>query len=952
MGLASALSTALTGLNAAETTIDVVGNNLANSNTVGFKASSASFATQFLQTKSLGSAPTSNSGGTNPRQVGLGTMVADITPNFSQGTIQISSNPTDMAIQGEGFFIVQGSSGERLYTRNGIFKLNSENQLVTITGNRVLGFGVNDQYQIQQTNLVPLTIPLGAAAVARPTSTAYLEGTLSPTGDIGDRAETIQTGVLSNGAISYPRTAVSTVAATPMMLTGVTFDSTSTPGPIEPGNYYYRFVYADDTMANGGTEGIASANSVQVTVPAGGGTVQIDGLPADDKYSYVRVYRTETNHPADDPKYYFVGEVSTNYFDWSGASAAGVNAVGGDVDVGTYYYRIEYSNVAWPGSADGPLSKTYDALQATVASGQNAVELTGLSTGGYAFARIYRTMKNPASNQDTYYYVGSIASGTTTFTDITDDAGLGPAVSHKLSFTDTTTNADATDPSTRHLLDTYPSISGNYSYYVTFYNRATGVESRPNPLTVQGITVEPGRVHLYNFPGTTDSLQWPPGDCETRIYRNLATDANTFYYVTSINRVDGNFSYTDMVPDSVISDVNAVGPGGEKLHWTLNLDGPPISQSTLLKDVIRRDGSTYARVFDYPPGTSATLEFTGKKGDRSLATKTFTITDTTKVIDLYNFMEQALGIQKPPGPDPDHPIPMDANTGHAAGGFVENGKIKFTANNGVDNAVSIGLSGLQLVTTEGRKTVNLPFTAQHRAAGNSAVADFIAYDSLGIPVAVRITAVLESRSSTNTVYRWYADSPDNDPVTGASISCGTGLIYFDGEGNFISATNSTVSVMRSHVSSRSPLEFTLDFTQLSGLATDHSTLAISRQDGSAPGVLTSFIVGEDGRIRGVFSNGITRDLGQIRLARFSNVAGLEQKGENMYSAGVNSGLPVEGNPNEQGIGSIIAGAQELSNTDIGGNLIDLILASTMYRGNARVVTTVQQMFDELLALRR
>ena len=68
MGLASALTTALTGLTAAETQIDVVGNNLANSQTIGFKASEAVFATQFLQTLGLGSAPTASTGGTNPRQ--------------------------------------------------------------------------------------------------------------------------------------------------------------------------------------------------------------------------------------------------------------------------------------------------------------------------------------------------------------------------------------------------------------------------------------------------------------------------------------------------------------------------------------------------------------------------------------------------------------------------------------------------------------------------------------------------------------------------------------------------------------------------------------------------------------------------------------------------------------------------------------------------------------------
>jgi flagellar hook protein FlgE len=148
------------------------------------------------------------------------------------------------------------------------------------------------------------------------------------------------------------------------------------------------------------------------------------------------------------------------------------------------------------------------------------------------------------------------------------------------------------------------------------------------------------------------------------------------------------------------------------------------------------------------------------------------------------------------------------------------------------------------------------------------------------------------------------------------------------------------------------LSLDLDFSQISGLAAEHSTLAVSRQDGSATGTLTSFMVGEDGVIRGVFSNGITRDLGQVVLARFANPAGLEQKGENLYAPGVNSGNAVAKPPGENGNGTIIAGAVELSNTDIGGNLIDLILASTMYRGNTRVITTAQQMLDELLSLRR
>lgn len=127
---------------------------------------------------------------------------------------------------------------------------------------------------------------------------------------------------------------------------------------------------------------------------------------------------------------------------------------------------------------------------------------------------------------------------------------------------------------------------------------------------------------------------------------------------------------------------------------------------------------------------------------------------------------------------------------------------------------------------------------------------------------------------------------------------------------------------------------------------------MSLQDGFAPGVLSSFIVGEDGLIRGVFSNSAMRSLGQLRLARFGNPAGLEQLGENLFAAGVNSGMPIEGNPGEQGIGSIVSGAVELSNADVGSNLIDLILSSTMYRSNTRTITTIQQMLDTLLQLQR
>jgi flagellar hook protein FlgE len=824
MGLASALSTAMTGLTAAESTIDVVGNNLANSNTVGFKASTVSFATQFLQTLSLGAQPTASNGGANPRQIGLGTMVADITPNFNQGTVEISSNPYDFAIQGDGFFIVQGSGGQHLYTRNGIFKLNSANELTTMTGNRVLGYGIDDNFQIQRTQLVPMTIPLGQAAVAQATENVYLEGTLTPTGDLAEVAERIQTDILGTAAWTRPETQANGEQSIPPNTTGIT-NSTIGGGVLPAGTYQYRFVYADqpyDAM-NPSTESTVSGN-YSVTVGADNRQVQLTSFPSPsalNRYDYIRAYRLDA-----DGSYYYVGEAD---------------------------------------------------------------------------------LSDPAA----------------TITDNVDPADLSSANQLNMGVITTEDNIQ-------------------YRYYATFANApfgGGGDESRPNPVS-EPVTVTNGRIQLTDLPYPSDGN--PNGWTHIRIYRcpSTATNDTDFYYIGEVPMTE-DATFTDSVADSEL---------GTAEHPKINMNGPAINTSTRVVDLLRRDGTEYKRVFE--PGT---LQFTGIKGERTLAMKEFKITPTTTVSELIAFMEDALGIQKAPGPDPAHPISKSVEPlpyGAEPGGTVINSRIVFTGNNGVENAIDIGLSGLLLRTNSGMRNIELPFGSIQKAVGESAVTDFLVYDSLGIPLGVRLTTVLESRDSTSTTYRWFADCADNDPATGASISVGTGLVTFDGEGNFIAATETTISIDRVHVSSASPLEFDLDFTKVSGLAASSSEIAVSRQDGSAPGTLTSFIVGEDGVIRGVFSNGVTRDLGQLRLARFSNPNGLEQKGENLYAEGVNSGLAVETDPGQQGSGKVVAGARELSNTDIGGSLIDLILASTMYRGNAKVITTAQEMIDELLALRR
>ena len=131
----TSFSTALSALSAESTAIDVVGNNLANLNTPGFKTSQVCF--RDLVTESLGA-------GLGETQVGFGTGRPLTVRQFSQGAIQISGGLLDGAIQGDGFFVVQESSGETFYTRAGNFQADTSGNLLTDTGARVQGWTTID----------------------------------------------------------------------------------------------------------------------------------------------------------------------------------------------------------------------------------------------------------------------------------------------------------------------------------------------------------------------------------------------------------------------------------------------------------------------------------------------------------------------------------------------------------------------------------------------------------------------------------------------------------------------------------------------------------------------------------------------------------------------------------------------------------------------------------------
>jgi len=167
--------------------LDVTGNNIANVNTTGFKASATQFQDTLSQLTKGASGPQAEAGGSNPAQIGLGVQVAAISTNFSQGSAQATGRSTDMMISGNGFFVVQ-SGGEQLYTRAGSFSFDAGGRLVTPDGGLVQGWtAVNGVAPSSGGGLGDVILPQNAVAPAAKTTSATMTGNLpsdAATGDI------------------------------------------------------------------------------------------------------------------------------------------------------------------------------------------------------------------------------------------------------------------------------------------------------------------------------------------------------------------------------------------------------------------------------------------------------------------------------------------------------------------------------------------------------------------------------------------------------------------------------------------------------------------------------------------------------------------------------------------------------------------------------------------------
>jgi flagellar hook protein FlgE len=131
-----------------------------------------------------------------------------------------------------------------------------------------------------------------------------------------------------------------------------------------------------------------------------------------------------------------------------------------------------------------------------------------------------------------------------------------------------------------------------------------------------------------------------------------------------------------------------------------------------------------------------------------------------------------------------------------------------------------------------------------------------------------------------------------------------------------------------------------------------STVSVTDKNGNAAGTLESFGMGADGTLTGTFSNGENAVIGRVALANFTNAGGLEKAGSSSYRATASSGLAAIGTAGENGLGSLVGGYVEMSNVDLSQEFTNLIVAQRGFQSNARIITTSDEVLQELTQLKR
>ncbi len=935
MSIASALYAGVSGLNTLGNSMSVIGDNIANVNTIGFKGSRSTFETLLAQNVT-GAAGTS--------QVGRGVTLSAVDPIFSQGSFESTNEPTDMAIGGDGFFMVRSTETGMFYTRAGHFKFDEEGYLVNPSGLRVQGWilepddpdprGAITDIQINATSSAPNATENVDIAVNLDTDSLFVEtpGTIesdpSTTSgfvirngendilsfDDGTGAQTVDLVILTAATYFDDDTVYTGSQVANGIEQALNDNSTNGPYVVNYSDANDRFIITNQDAANA------------LTMDATSGTINPTiGLSATTD----AVIAATSNYTSDNQISY---NIISDQNDSFRIAVDGQNTVSVALDSGQYTVvslRSELEdkiNEALVNAGQStrvdvrydPVREVFQILSESRGGTESSIQVQGPASGGANFL--------PTVNMTDYtLHLGQESNGYTL-------PGLAESNQENYSrfyingsnniFWITTGGANATV----NLIADSDLTSGQFytgedlaGYVAQALIANTGAASTSD-LNVTYDTAT-SRFNVVNNTGSTLDFLWE---------NTNSTASAVLGYSQNDALDDGENGRSDRaVAFNIVEDQN------DEMEILVNGETNQLYNDTLNMINVVIDEGVYSA-----DGLASELET-----EINLALEDSGLDDRVNVTHDQNAQGRMRIASTRLGSDSNIQVNRDMGI------------------------TSTDLVGGTLLIDDDTPNIGQGFNVAEPDETSNYSTSLVMYDSLGNQhtVTYYFRKAFTAADNSSTTWEWFAYLPSSETASGEAEAQARGTLTFNQEGTLTGESEVEWLTEQSDGTAGEGFDFgggaqpqqevDIDFgletqTNVSTQYSSPSSTLYQVQDGYGSGFLQDVSVDTDGVVTGNYSNGQVLYLARVALANFTNAWGLSREGGNLWAETRQSGQPLTGTPGTAGLGKIAPNSLEQSNVDLSTEFVNMIIQQRGFQANSRIITTTDDMMAELINLKR